>query len=236
MKEIHRTPNRLVGCFSCAVVFLGMTVWGPLHAATTARVRAASELNTDDPAVIARAYAHPKIDPAKQLKGIALVTALRRGGFNLFMRHTQTGTVTAQCTTSNLSPAGERDAKFVGDSMRSLRIPIDRVLSSPICRVLDTAKLLNLGEVDTTFELSNVPSESVPNLEQARLRLLLTAPPTGKNRMLVSHLQHGKAEQDRLALDFGEIIVVAAGANNTYKAVARIRADDWYDLIETNRK
>jgi hypothetical protein len=34
-----------------------------------------------------------------------------------------------------------------------------------------------------------------------------------------------------LALDFGEIIVLKPDAKNAPTAVARIRTDDWYDLI-----
>jgi phosphohistidine phosphatase SixA len=203
--------------------------------ASSERTLAASELNTRDPEVIARAYQNPKIEAARALKGEALIRALRQGGYVLYMRHTQTGTVTPECKTSNLTTAGERDARFVGESIRALRIPIDRILSSPICRVFDTAKLLALGDVETTFDLSNLPSAGVPNLEQARLKQLQAEPAKGKNRMLVSHLQHGEVEQDQLALDFGEVLVVRPASQNPIMVLARIRVDDWNDLNEGSR-
>lgn len=219
------------------VVFAGLSTCVLSTAQTTShdwsggreRVRAASELNTNDPEIIGRAYRHPKIDTKQALSGAALIGALRQGGYVLYMRHTQTGTVTPECAQSNLTAAGERDARFVGDSIRALRIPIDRVMSSPICRVFDTAKLLNLGAVEKTFDLSNLPLADGSNLEQARLKQLLTAPPAGKNRVLVSHLQHSTAEQDRLALDFGEIIVFRPGGPMP-NAIGRVRVDDWYEL------
>ena len=59
------------------------------------RVRAATEGST-------KPYVYPAIDPALAINGAALLSELRKGGYVLFMRHTETGTVTPECTQPNL--------------------------------------------------------------------------------------------------------------------------------------
>ena len=193
------------------------------------RVHAASE-------GVTRPYSHPTIDEAGALKGAALLSALRQGGLILFMRHTQTGTVTPQCIASNLSPAGERDARFVGESVRKLGIPISRVLSSPVCRVADTAKLLALGEPELSVDLSNVPTPQEADLDAARAKRLAEMPARATNTLLVSHLQGGKTQAQWIYLDFGEIVVFRPDGKGQSNALARIRADDWYDLMALENK
>ena len=196
------------------------------------RVHAASE-------GVTRPYSHPAIDEAGALKGAALLSALRRGGLILFMRHTQAGTVTPQCIASNLSPAGERDARFVGESIRKLGVPIGRVLSSPVCRVADTAKLLGLGELELSVDLSNVPTPQDADLGAAREKRLAEVPARATlatNTLLVSHMQGGRTQAQWIYLDFGEIVVFRPDGKGHSNAVARIRADDWYDLMALENK
>lgn len=206
------------------------------HVQAAERTRAASEIPAATAEMRARAYARPAIRPDAELKGAALLQALREGGHVLYLRHTQTGTVTETCGPSNLTPAGERDARFIGEAIRALRIPIDRVLSSPVCRVLDSAKLLQLGEVTTTRDLSNVAVGDKFDLAAARAARLAEVPAKGANRMLVSHLHAGAAQEHWISLDFGDIIVFRPDGNGGSEARARIRADDWYDLLELNAR
>jgi hypothetical protein len=181
-------------------------------------------------------YRHPTIDPAKELTGAALLAALKKGGFVLYMRHTQAGTVTPECEQSNLSPAGERDARFVGEAIKALRIPIGRVLSSPVCRVLDTAKLMGLGEPRLSNDLANVSTPAGFDFDSARGRRIAEVPARATNALLVSHAQGGKTESQWIYLDFGEIIVYRPGRKDGGEALARIRADHWYDLMALENK
>lgn len=196
---------------------------------TQTRISAASEGMT-------RPYSHPAIDDAKALRGAPLLAALRQGGLILFMRHTQTGTVTPQCTVSNLTPAGERDARFVGEAIRSLRIPIGRVLSSPVCRVADTARLLGLGAPELSADFSNVPTSPDTDLGALRAKRLAEAPAPGTNVMIASHMQSGKSQAHWIHMDFGEIVVFKPDGQGRSDAIARIRADDWYDLMAAEKK
>ena len=202
---------------------------GGMNTISRVRERAATEGSTVP-------YRYPPIDPAKALAGAALLTALKKGGFVLYMRHTQTGTVTPECAQSNLTPAGERDARFVGESIKTLRIPIGQVLSSPVCRVLDTAKLVGLGEPKLSNDLANQAMPAGFNFDSARRKRIAELPASGKNTLLVSHLQSGKMESEWIYLDFGEIVVYQPGGKNESEALARIRADDWYDLVALEYK
>ena len=187
-------------------------------------------------------YRNPQLHPEKTLSGVALLAELRQGGYVMFMRHTETGTVTDACEQSNLSSRGERDARFVGESVRKLGIPIGRVLSSPVCRVADTAKLIGLGEPELTNDLSNVPMPPDADLGAARAKRLAETPVRATrathatNTLLVSHMQSGKTQAQWIYLDFGEIVIFRPDGKGESNAVARIRADDWYDLMALENK
>lgn len=53
------------------------------------------------------------------------------------------------CSTQrNLSTEGQQQAIRIGEILRQQNIPVSRVLSSQWCRCLETAKLMNVGEVE----------------------------------------------------------------------------------------
>jgi phosphohistidine phosphatase SixA len=90
--------------------------------------------------------------------------ALRRGGAMVaLMRHADApgagdppGWRLDDCATQrNLSAEGRADAVAVGNRLRAERIAIARVLSSPWCRCVETAKLMNVGPVQTEPTFSN---------------------------------------------------------------------------------
>jgi phosphohistidine phosphatase SixA len=90
--------------------------------------------------------------------------ALRRGGAVVaLMRHADApgagdppGWRLDDCATQrNLSDQGQADARAVGDRLRAEQVPIAKVLSSPWCRCVDTAKLMNVGPVQIEPTLSN---------------------------------------------------------------------------------
>lgn len=181
-------------------------------------------------------YLYPPMDPANTLAGEALIAALRNGGYVLYMRHTETGTITPECRVSNLTPRGERDAARVGKALQTLAVPLYRIASSPVCRVQDTARSLGLGPFEVTEDLSNVPVRTGHELDAARGRLLATKPPRGKNFLLVGHLQSGNTPIDMIYLDFGEIIAFKTEDNGERKAVARVRVDEWAILTQQNNR
>ena len=189
----------------------------------------AASLPTALPAVAAPP-SPPVVDPAKELKGPALVEALRKGGFVLYMRHAETGVVTEKCDTTNLSVIGEENARNVGAAMRDLKIPIGAVRSSQPCRCAGTARLLGLGEVDITEDLNPVPPRPGFDIGAARARRLAEVPLNGTNTVLVSHLHGARNKDEWLHLQMGEIIVFRPEASPRAEPVARIPVAGWAAL------
>ena len=92
-------------------------------------------------------------------------TALHAGRHVALMRHTDApggagdppGFRVDDCATQrNLSAKGRADALRIGARLRSEGIAIERILSSPWCRCMDTATLLELGPVEAEPTFGNV--------------------------------------------------------------------------------
>jgi len=92
-------------------------------------------------------------------------SALRAGGYVALMRHADApggvgdppGFRLDDCATQrNLSEKGRADAEKIGSRLRQEGIAFEKILSSPWCRCIDTAKLMNLGMVETEATFGNV--------------------------------------------------------------------------------
>ena len=59
-------------------------------------------------------------------------------------------------TQRNLSAKGRADAARIGARLRSEGIAVERIVSSPWCRCMDTATLLELGPVEAEPTFGNV--------------------------------------------------------------------------------
>ncbi len=160
-------------------------------------------------------------------EGEAMLAALREGGHVIYFRHAQTdwsqsdlvleaGDWTS-CDPSHmrqLSAEGLRTAKSIGEAMRRLRIPIDRVYASEYCRCVQTAEALDLAPVEATKDILNVRSAEYVGgrdvLEKAARRRLSTPPPEGMNTVLVGH---------------GNVFLLVAGARPPEAGAAVVRPD-----------
>ena len=90
-------------------------------------------------------------------------TALAAGGHIALIRHGNAppgfggdppGFRLDDCSTQrNLDDEGRAQAKALGDAFRSHGVRVDRVLSSPVCRCLDTASLMSVGPVEHSMAL-----------------------------------------------------------------------------------
>ena len=92
-------------------------------------------------------------------------SALRAGGHVALMRHADApggvgdppGFRVEDCATQrNLSLKGRADAEKIGSRLKQEGIGFEKIVSSPWCRCTDTAKLLNLGAVETEPTFGNV--------------------------------------------------------------------------------
>jgi Histidine phosphatase superfamily (branch 1) len=140
-----------------------------------------------------------------QLGDKDLISALQKGGYIIYMRHPGTNPDQADTDPLNLdntkaqrhlTDEGRKQAKAVGEAFRSLKIPIDKVISSKFYRAHEAAKLLGVAEVTTSTDISEgglVVSPNENNRRTKALRQLLGTPPSaGKNTLIV-----GITELDR---------------------------------------
>ena len=133
-----------------------------------------------------------------------LVKELQRGGYNIYFRHaatdwSQNDRVTAEGDWTSCDPArmrqlskeGRAVAKRIGAAIRRLHIPVGIVLASEYCRTRQTAKLMDLGPVETTRMIINMRVAELvggPNAVVDRARRVLATPPqAGTNTVLVAH-------------------------------------------------
>jgi phosphohistidine phosphatase SixA len=166
-----------------------------------------------------------------------VVHALRKGGYVLFLRHTATNPDQADTDPLNLDnikaqrqlmDEGRNQAKALGAALRQFKIPVGKILASKFYRARETAELLDLGEVETVLDITEgglVVSPRENRRRAAALRTLLaTAPPEGKNTIIVSHRSNlqdvaGKEFGD---LGEGEIVVFQPLSEGKFKLVARV--------------
>jgi phosphohistidine phosphatase SixA len=189
----------------------------------------------------------PLIDPGKELKGLAIVAALRRGGYNLYMRH---GTATDGSDSPNLlsTPnwwdncdmqrrivdAGREQARKVGTALRQLSVPIAAVKASQFCRVRDTATLLNVGPIEVTEALNHAVGQRPGfDINAARFAELAKVPPKNQNVLLVSHTHGSPRSEERVMTQIAEaeLILYAPDGKGGAEPVARIPVGEWDNLI-----
>ena len=182
----------------------------------------------------------PVIDPAIELRGTALVTELRRGGYVLYMRHATNGpgntTSDNQCPEgdSPLTVDGRLQAKAVGLAIGKLGIRIGKVLSSVTCRTRVTGELVAGSNVELSTDLNPFNPVDSRDLVARRQALLNTPAAAGTNTLLVSHFHTAPDPKDRLFLDMAEVIVFSPHASGRSLAVARVPHALWAELLRTN--
>jgi phosphohistidine phosphatase SixA len=126
-----------------------------------------------------------------------LVAAIQDGGKVIYLRHgltnqreADTGRLGDRSGQRNLSPDGIRQAERLGLALRSLRVPLNEIMASPVFRARDTAELAFGGEhVDVTMDLvaDDYAGNQLGRMLEATRRLLRTPPGPGMNRILVGH-------------------------------------------------
>ena len=175
-------------------------------------------------------YADPPTPPE-------LLPELRKGGYVLFIRHPKTNPDQANTdplhldnikAQRQLSDEGRKQAKALGEAFRALRIPSDKVIASKFYRAQEAAKLLDIGEVTASVDVTEGGLVVSPRENERRakaLRELLSTPPAaGKNLVIVSHKPN---LQDAAGKEFGdlseaEVVVFKPLGAGKFKVVARV--------------
>ncbi len=182
---------------------------------------------------------------AQTLADADLASALRGGGYVIVFRHGATYSDQADTDPLNadkpgneakqrqLNDKGKTLARGFGDSFRKLGIPVGTVATSKIYRAQETAKLMNVGEVTTSWDITEgnqIISPDENNKRAAALRTLAsTLPAAGKNNVYVTHKPNiiDAFGKDWFDVKEGEASVFKPDGKGGYQAVARVQADQW---------
>ena len=186
--------------------------------------------------------------PAVELTGEELLNALRGGGYNIYFRHAATdwsqndnvdeaGDWTSCDPTRmrQLSDEGRRAARAAGNAIRSLGVPIRRVLTSPYCRTVETARLMNLGPVETSTDIMNLRAATYfggrDSIVQTARERLATAPAPDTNTVLVAHGNVARASTGVYPSE-GEGIVFHPSGDRDFEFVGRLTPAQWVQLAK----
>jgi broad specificity phosphatase PhoE len=154
---------------------------------------------------------------------------LREGGKVALMRHTVTdpgvgdppGMRLDDCATQrNLTEEGRRHAKAIGEVLRARGVRFDRVVSSPMCRCLETARLA-FGRVDEG-QVTNARGTFDPAKQVREMRNLASEWKKGGNVVLVSHASTISAVTG-INPEPGEILVISPQGDGNFQLRGRLR-------------
>ncbi|HSP66631.1 MAG TPA: hypothetical protein VLN48_02815 [Bryobacteraceae bacterium] len=172
---------------------------------------------------------------AQQLRGAALIDALRHGGYVIVMRHTSSPREVPDKQTANpdnlkperqLDQEGRSTAAAMGNAFRDLKIPVGSVFTSPTYRALETVRYAQFGNPQPVPELGDNgrSMQGGTEAQAAWLKKKVAELPTGANTLLVTHMPNmSQAFPDATAnLADGEALVF--GPNGI---VARIKIEEW---------
>ncbi len=193
------------------------------------------------PAIAARADSTAPPDTTVQVEfphpDSTLAPRLREGGYILVFRHSITDwgqkdsdieNFEDRSTQRNLSKEGEEQATAIGKAIRALDVPILAVLSSPMWRCRDTARLA-FGQEQTSIELFR----RGPEYRAARIILMSTELDDPQNLVLVTHQDLLIPIIDGLRRDQlkeGDCFVIKPLGETKFEVVAQVTPDDWARL------
>ena len=168
-----------------------------------------------------------------------LVAELKRGGYLIYFRHTATDFAQNDASSKsfddcahqrNLTAAGRAQARAIGAAIRSLDFKIAKVVASPLCRTMETARLA-FGKAEPVAAMRGAAVPVADPARYAGLKQLFGTPhPRGANLVVVSHGNpfYGVAGPPYLAE--GEAAVIRGLGTDEFEVLARIRVGDWQAL------
>jgi len=156
---------------------------------------------------------------------------LKAGGQVILIRHAITtpgvgdpaGMRLDDCSTQrNLTDEGRRDARRLGEAFRARAIPVGRVLSSPWCRCLETARLA-FNTAESWAPLGNLFGRPGQSAEQVReMRALVGERRSGPSLVMVSHGSTIHALTG-VSPDPAEMVVVTPQGDGRFAVAGRLR-------------
>jgi len=214
-------------------------LYAALACAALAASAAAAQTVPDPDAAQMPPPAPRSSEPVRKLTPVEIVAELKRGGYVLYFRHTSTDFSQNDTQSKNfddcvhqrnLTDAGREQARAIGAAIRNLKLPIDKVMASPLCRTMETARLA-FGQAEPVPAMRGAALPAADPNRYAVLKQLFATPyPRGANLAIASHGNpfYGVAGPPYLAE--GEAAVVRGLGTDNFEVIARIRAGDWQTL------
>jgi phosphohistidine phosphatase SixA len=119
-------------------------------------------------------------------------------------------------TQRNLDELGREQARALGETFRKHGVRVDRILSSPWCRCLETARLMAIGPVETSWALVPDTEPSVP-VRLLELKEMVSAWRGAGTLVLVTHAFTVRALLGFLPMQ-GETVVLKPGSASSADA------------------
>jgi len=205
--------------------------------------------------------AKAKNDPANKFAGTELLRELMRGGYVLYFRHAaresdySAGIFALESLMSVtqkeirhptsryavcLNEKGKVQSWLINELFRELKIPVGKVVSSPICRSMETAQLA-FGKIDELHPALVHPPLQLPEQKEEfknkKLKLLATLPAPGTNTVVVAH-GGGTLEQTGISyskFNQSDTIIMKSLGENKVEFIAKMTLLDWANLLERKK-
>ena len=168
----------------------------------------------------------------------AIMEMLQSGGYVVYLRHAETDRSRSDghprnlddCSTQrNLSEAGRAQALAIGEAIRTLEIPIGKVITSPYCRCKDTARLA-FGRHEVSHDLRFGLGEDAVRtrqLSRALKEMLSTRPPDDTNTVLISHTANLKEATGLWPKPEGSAYIFKPLEGKEFEFVGKLTPGDW---------
>ena len=175
-----------------------------------------------------------------------LVSALRRGGQVIVMRHASSPRTPPDRQAANadnidrerqLDAEGRAGATAMGEALRGLKVPISEVLTSPTYRAMETVRLAQLPNPQTHAELGD-GGQSMHGVTEAHAAWLrdraARRPAGGGNVIIVTHMPNlvrafpawGSTVAD------GEAVILRPDGRGTSSILGRVKIREWSRLAK----
>jgi phosphohistidine phosphatase SixA len=167
-----------------------------------------------------------------------LFQAVKAGGVVLYMRHELTESKQdappgrfEDCTWQrSLSDEGRRLARETGAAIALLRLPIESVIASPMCRTMETAHLV-FGHATADVALRGGGKLADGSIDLSPIKqFFLRAPAPGHVIAIVGHESPGLGFQPMLKE--GETAVIRPKKDG-YDVIGRISSNQWHKWGKT---
>ena len=169
-----------------------------------------------------------------------LLERLRAGGHVLFFRHERTDVLVLDdpdmnlddCTTQrNLSLAGIASARQTGEYMERLSVPVGAVLSSPLCRCMETARhAFGRAVAEPRLRAVLTPDAETHAAQFRQLREVIAESfQDGTNTVLIGHFP--SSDSYGVRLHEGDALVFRRDGDADPVTIGVIPANRWGDFL-----